>query len=141
MERGKLPDLRRDIHSVLCFKFHTAQSIDTFETYYQYALRFLQFCVGHSNIGFSIRLYKYDGKVRYTILSRFVDGFDDYVNDKLDCICVINFDKLQSKLPQLFETINETQNQPNLLFLPNYLMDELNFIGSILLNIPASVST
>ncbi|MBQ3642131.1 hypothetical protein II906_09450 [bacterium] len=117
-ELGKVPDLRRHIHSVLRFEFQSAQPIDTFETYYKYALRFFQFCVGRNNLDFNVKLYQRTEKQRFTILTRFVDGFDDYANDKLDCIHLIHFEDLNNKFPKLFSVLNEEERQPNFLFLP-----------------------
>ena len=117
-ELGKVPDLRRYIHSVLRFEFHSAQPIDTFETYYKYALRFFQFCVGRNNLDFNVKLYQRTEKQRFSILTKFVDGFDDYANDKLDCIHLIHFEDLKNKFPKLFSVLNEKAQQPNLLFLP-----------------------
>ena len=117
-EFGKVPDLRKDTHSTLRFEFRSAQSVDKFEIYYKYALRFFQFCVGRSNLSFDVRLYRHTDKGQFTVLVKFVDGFDDYANNDLLGIHVIHFDDLASKLPELFSVINEEGKRPNLLFLP-----------------------
>ena len=118
IDTGKVPDLRNGIHSVLRFDFSEAQSIQKFQIYYNYALNFLQFCAGRLNVGFKVRLYKKSviGGVD-TILTRIRDGFDDYAENSLDIMQVIQFDLLSEKFPKLFKLINEDATRPYLQFL------------------------
>lgn len=119
METGKVPDLRKNIHSILRFKFQTAQPVSTFEKYFTYALKFCQFCSGHINVGFDVRLYKTNTvPFTTTVLTRIFDGFDDYVNDNINFLQVINLPQLGDKLPRLFKLLNEKDTEPYMMFLP-----------------------
>ena len=120
METGKIPDLRKNIHSIFKFEFPTAQSVNKFEEYYTYALRFFQFCSGCQNVSFDVRLYKNNTKpFGTTILTRIFDGFDDFANDKINFSQVINLKQLKDKLPELFKILNESQTEPYMNFLPD----------------------
>lgn len=119
METGKIPDLRNNIHSILRFRFSTAQPASKFGKYFTYALKFFQFCSGSINIGFDVRLYKTDTMpFTTTVLTRVFDGFDDYANDNINFMKVINFPQLEDKLPRLFELLNEKDTEPYMMFLP-----------------------
>lgn len=114
-DKGKVPDLRNGIHSVLRFDFSESQPIQKFHTYYSYALNFLQFCAGRLNVGFKVRLYKKNSG--NTVLTRIRDEFDDYAENSLDIMQVIRFDLLNEKFPKLFKLINEDATRPYLQFL------------------------
>ncbi len=126
-EMGKVPDLRKLVHSSLKFKFYKPQSLETFEIYYKYALRLFQFCARRSNISFSVRLNQLSDKSKYTVLSRFIDGFDDYANEKLNVTQVIQLEQLNKKFSNLFKIINEDGFKPNLTFLPKRNKD-INYV-------------
>ena len=117
-ETGMIPDLRKNIHSALRFRFFQEQPIWKFKTYYWYALQLFQFCTRRLNIGFEVRLYKKVNGRTYTIITKVKDGFDDYANDVLNFSQIIRFDFLGDKFPQLFKLLNEEETQPSLLFLP-----------------------
>lgn len=119
LETGKVPDLRKNIHSIVRFRFPTAQPVSKFEKYFTYALKFFQFCSGRINVSFDIRLYKTDTiPFITTILTSIFDGFDDYANDTINFSQVINLPQLEDKLPRLFKLLNEKETEPYMLFLP-----------------------
>lgn len=124
METGKVPDLRKSIHSIIRFDFATEKSLDDIEKYYSYAMQLFQFCTGRLNVNFEIRLYKSEihdgGKVINSspILVKFQNGFDDYANDILNITQVIRLNFLGNNFPKLMGILNEKKKQPYLLFLP-----------------------
>jgi hypothetical protein len=123
-DTGKIPDLRKNIHSILRFDFDMPQYLSKIETYYSYAMSLFQFCTGHLNIGFEIRLHK---KKFYCerpvansapILVNHNDGFNDYANNIIDLTKVIRFQFLGDKFPVLIKMLCEEKTAPHLLFLP-----------------------
>ncbi len=123
LETGKVPDLRKSIHSIVRFNFDTDKPLCDIEKYYSYALSFFQFCTGRLNVNFEIRLYKTklsENQKKVTsspILVKLQDGFDDYANETLTIMSVIRFQLLGDKLPLLFKILNEEDTHPYLSFL------------------------
>lgn len=124
LEVGKVPDLRNAIHSIVRFDFEEKKPLEDIEKYYSYAMNLFQFCSGQLNVGFEIRLYQkefYNGERIANpspILVEFIDGFEDYANDKLDITKVICFRCLGEKISVLFKELNENDTKPYLMFLP-----------------------
>lgn len=123
-DTGKLPDLRENIHSILRFDFDEPKSLSEIEKYYSYAMCLFQFCTGHLNVWFEIRLRKnetYRGQHIANpapILVSYNNGFDDYVNELLDLTKVIRLQFLGDSFPSLLKTLCEAETAPHLLFLP-----------------------
>lgn len=123
LETGKIPDLRKGIHSIVRFDFATDRPLGDIGKYYFYALNLFQFCTGRLNVNFDIRLYKkrrsetQNVVIPSPILVKLRDGFDDYANETLDITKVIRFQFLGDKLPSLLKILNEEDTQPCLEFL------------------------
>ena len=134
LETGNVPDLKTAIHSVLRFDFETEKPLSEIEKYYSYAMKLFQFCTGHLNIAFEIRLYKNEfseGKRvanSYPILVKIKDSFHDYANDILDLMKVIRLQFFDDKFPKLFKLLNEINTQPHLLFLTKRNTDKNNIL-------------
>ncbi|MCH5344794.1 MAG: hypothetical protein J1E64_12210 [Acetatifactor sp.] len=116
LEVGKVPDLRNAIHSIVRFDLEDKKPLKDIEKYYSYAMNLFQFCSGQLNVGFEIRLYQkefYNGERIANpspILVNFIDGFEDYANDKLDITKVIRFRYLGEKISVLFKNLSETES-------------------------------
>ena len=116
-EAGKVPDIKRDIHSYVRFSFETVHDLDDILKYYSYAVTLFQFCVGALNVRFETVLYnKESGNSHVKIIS---DGFTDCASERLNFMNVIRLFMLGDKLPALLKILNEEKTSPKLLFLPD----------------------
>ena len=104
LETGKVPDLRAKIHSNIRFEFDEKKPLDDIEKYYSYAMNLFQFCSGHLNVGFEMRLYQKEScgeeGIAYSspILVKYIDSFKDYAQDILDITKVIRLNYLGEKI-------------------------------------------
>lgn len=117
MDTGKVPDLRGGIHSSIRFEFPKPQPIHKFQHYYNYALKFFQFCSGRMNVNFDVRIHKKrDMGGNDLVLTKINDGFDDYA--KVDIAHVIRFDYLGDKFGDIFKTVVDDDKSLYIMFLP-----------------------
>ena len=116
-EAGKVPDIKRIIHSYLRFSFETVHELGDIEKYYSYAATLFQFCAGALNTRFDIKLY--NKKTGSSLVRVIRDGFTDCASERLNFMNAIRLFTLGDKLPSLLKILNEDKTSPNLLFLPD----------------------
>lgn len=116
IKKDKAPNFNEDTHSFFRMKFESSHSFDDIWKYYIYGYKLFQFCSGRQNVSSEIRLYVYEDSQPIRVI--FQDDFDDYAQDVLDSMRVVQLVQLGDKFPCLFKLLNEEKSEPNLLFLP-----------------------
>lgn len=116
IKKDKAPNFNEDTHSFFRMKFESSHSFDDIWKYYIYGYKLFQFCSGRQNVSSEIRLYEYEDSQPIRVI--FQDDFDDYAQDVLDSMRVVQLVQLGDKFPCLFKLLNEEKSEPNLLFLP-----------------------